>query len=225
MSSNLDRLLQLPTESVISLLQRLSDLREQQRSIPEIVLPRVTLHLRSGLDLTGYVLRVGQPVSATEPVVLLHTPGTDPRRTEDDVAYAGASSIESVTVHDAPGLAPKLPAPSKLQLSRRLHTVQEQLAQRTGASPVVEIEWPANLEEEGLRALGSLLAEVEGALTEVVSDSMGLEAVKAKLRGVKLALAAEEAARWDDGVFFAAAAIGAQGLDRHALKAALEQGL
>ena len=53
MRSNLDHLLQLPTESVTSLLQRLSDQREQQRSIPAVALPRVTLHLRSGLDLTG----------------------------------------------------------------------------------------------------------------------------------------------------------------------------
>lgn len=51
--SNLDHLLQLPTESVTSLLQRLSDQREQQRSIPAVALPRVTLPLRSGLDLTG----------------------------------------------------------------------------------------------------------------------------------------------------------------------------
>ena len=128
------------------------------------------------------MLRVGQPVSATEPVVLLHDPGADPRRSENDVAYVGASSIESVTVHDAVSLAPKLPAPSKLQLSRRLHGVQEQLAQPPAPRSSSRSSGPPASRKRGCALLGSLVDEVEAALSEVVSDSMALEAIKATLR-------------------------------------------
>ena len=85
--------------------------------------------------------------------MLLHTPP------DWNVAHVPMRGIEAVTVHDVLGLsrppADAAPAPSRLELKRRLAGAESQIAVQAGAP--IAFALPEPLDEEHLEPLGALL--------------------------------------------------------------------
>src|SRR5437868_2360828 len=111
------------------LLEELGDLARRIRAGEALRRPRVTLHMASARDLSGFVLDVAHENGAT--AVLLHTPP------EWNVAHVPLKGIEAVTVHDVLGLSrppsDAAPAPSRLELKRRLIGAESAIAVHIGA--------------------------------------------------------------------------------------------
>jgi len=164
------------------LLEELGDLARRIRLGEPLRRPRVTLHLHSARDLSGFVLDVGREGGA--PSVLLHTPP------EWNVAHVPLSSIEAVTVHDVLGLsrppADAPPAPSRLELRRRLTGAESALAVQAGAP--VTYTLPEQLDEADLEPLGALVPIVSQVLEDLVRDEMGRSSFVARVKRVQLAV-------------------------------------
>ncbi|MBK7860853.1 MAG: hypothetical protein IPJ65_20070 [Archangiaceae bacterium] len=164
------------------LLEELGELARRIRSGEALRRPRVTLHLASARDLSGFVLDVGH--EGNQATVLLHTPP------EWNVAHVPVRHIEAVTVHDVLGLsrppADSLPAPSHVELKRRVAGAESQLAVQVGA-PILFL-LPDPLGEDSLEPLGALLPAVSEALDNVARDESGRQNLAAKVKRVQLAV-------------------------------------
>jgi hypothetical protein len=164
------------------LLEELGELARRIRRGEALRRPRVTLHLGSARDLSGFVLDVGHEQGLT--TVLLHTPP------EWNVAHVPMTHIEAVTVHDVLGLsrppADAPPAPSRLELKRRLAGAESQIAVQVGAPIVFTL--PDPLDEAHLEPLGALLPAISEVLDTVAREENGRRSLQAKVKRVQLAV-------------------------------------
>jgi hypothetical protein len=164
------------------LLEELGELARRIRAGEGLRRPRVTLHLRSARDLSGFVLDVGREGSTAS--VLLHTPP------EWNVAHVPMAAIEAVTVHDVLDLSrppsDAAPAPSRLELRRRLAGAESTLSVQTGAP--MPFTLPEPLDEDHLEALGALVPVVTQVLEDVARDETGRTSLVAKVKRIQLAV-------------------------------------
>ena len=164
------------------LLEELGDLARRIRAGETLRRPRVTLHMASARDLHGFVLDVGHENGHA--TVLLHTPP------DWNVAHVPMRGIEAVTVHDVLGLsrppADAPPAPSRLELKRRLAGAESQIAVHVGAP--IAFTLPEQLEEDHLEPLGALVPALSEALENVARDEHGRLSLQAKVKRVQLAV-------------------------------------
>lgn len=152
--------------------------------------PEVDLHLAS-----GHVVR-GRLVSVADHVVV-HTGGT-PRA--PSVAFVRVDQIAAVGVADASLLAKPVmsdaPAPSKLELSRQCAARADGLAGSLGRPITVELGGASELDDDGRRAIGTLLPLVQEVVRAIASDAMGKDAL-AKLDAIELGATADLEVRID----------------------------
>ncbi len=164
------------------LLEELGELARRIRAGEALRRPRVTLHMASARDLSGFVLDVGH--EANQLTVLLHTPP------DWNVAHVPMKGIEAVTVHDVVGLsrppADAPPAPSRLELKRRLAGAESHLQVQVGAP--ISFTLPETLEEGDLEPLGALVSALSEALGEVTRGENVRMSLIAKVKRVQLAV-------------------------------------
>jgi hypothetical protein len=174
---------------VIDRLAELTALRAKGEPVP---LTRVTLHLRSGRDLQGLFLEVRE--HRTEPrTLVLRALSPDARRPEPDAIFIPASTLEAITVHDLPSVAQPPrggpPPPTKLELRRKLAERQAALAATLGTPLELEVDWDRlPPEPEALAALDMLGTRGFSVLEELTRELMGIEALRTKVRKVRLAV-------------------------------------
>jgi hypothetical protein len=140
--------------------------------------PRVTLHLTTGRDLVGRLVTAGEDGGSA--VATLHVGG------DTDVAHVRIDMIAAVTVHEPVTPAHiATPAPGRLEVARQLKARTHALAATLGT------ELPIALEEgltgdTDLRAVTALLALLDDALTAVIADPLGKQAVTTQVDSIRL---------------------------------------
>jgi hypothetical protein len=182
----------LEARTLDELLTLLAELQPLRAKGEPVRLPRVTLHLRSGRELQGFLLeqRADQRGGKT---VVLHALSTDARRAEPDAIFVRPEVIEAITVHDLPSLAQPPrggpPPPTKLELKRKLAERQATLAAALGTPLELEVEWDSlPPEPEALAALDALGTRTFSVLEELTRELMGLEALRANVRKLRLSV-------------------------------------
>jgi hypothetical protein len=182
----------LEARTLEELTMRLAELAALRHKGEPVRLPKVTLHLRSGRELHGFLLELREDPRGGKALVL-HPLSMDGRRPEPDATFVRPEVIEALTVHDLPSLAqpPRstTPPPTKLELRRKLAEHQAALAATLGTPLELEVDWerlPA--EPEALVALQELGARAFGVLEEIAREMMGLEALRTHVRKVRLAV-------------------------------------
>jgi hypothetical protein len=192
----------LEARSIEELLARLAELQPLMAKGEPVRLPRVTLHLRNGRELQGFILEQREEPRSGK-LVVLHALSADARRSEPDAIFVRPESIEAITVHDLPSLAQPPrggpPPPTKLELRRKLAENKAALAATLGTPLELEVDWeqlPA--EPEALAALDALGARAFGVLEELTRELMGLEALRTHVRKVKLAVGSSAQVRREE---------------------------
>jgi hypothetical protein len=183
----------LKAKSVERVLEELVELRRRQQAGVPLLLPLVTLHLRSGRDIQGHVLDVVEERQGVRSL-LLHVPGPDVRSPREDALYLSTHVVEALTLHGAPRAgtvseAALPPPPSALQLRRRLEEVRRALALALGVE--LEAAFGHGTDDDTpdtLRALGELLGRAQGVLQRLAADPLGHEALREKVRRLVLAV-------------------------------------
>jgi hypothetical protein len=219
-------LVDLPAQSVGRLLESLARLRERRDAGEKIRVPHVTLHLRSGRDVSGFVLKLGTS-PGPDVNVLMHAPGSDPRSPDYDAVYVPAASIEAVTVHNAPRQATSPadagPAPSRLQVKRKVQELADGLSKALG-SPVTCTLSDDVSEGEPLRGVEEMLADLSDVLYTLAAEELGARALRERLRAVLLTSSAHPAVDASAQLLtVTAAASPVQRMSKEQLKAAIER--
>lgn len=163
----------------------------QQAGIP-VVLPRMTLLLRSGRGVTG-ILREILEDRRDGRVALVYVP-RESGMPYEDLVLVPVGTIEAISVHDAPAFgalrrdAP--PTPSLLQLRRRLATLETKLrglmenSVSVGLGAAVQATSP-----QELRALGFLAERAHEVLEALAKDKVGKAALREKVQRIQLSVA------------------------------------
>ena len=181
----------LEARTLEELLTRLAELQPLKAKGEPVRLPRVTLHLRSGRELQGFLLEQRDDGRGNK-LVVLHATRADEHRPEPDALFVRPEAIEALTVHDLPSLyqPPRggPPPPTKLELRRKLSERQATLAAALGTPLEVQVDWDQlPPEPEALGALDTLATRALGVLEELSRELMALESLRANVRQVHLA--------------------------------------
>lgn len=181
---------ELKARTIEELLSRLAELQPMRAKGEPVRLPKVTLHLRSGRELQGFLLEERSDHRGGKTVVL-HAFSSDGRRTEPDAIFVRPEVIEAVTVHDLPSLAqpPKNlpPPPTRLELKRKLAERQAAVAAALGTPLELEVDWEQVQTPEALSAIDALGTRAFAVLEELTRELLGLEALRTKVRKLRLA--------------------------------------
>ncbi|GEN06024.1 hypothetical protein SAMN05443572_102858 [Myxococcus fulvus] len=182
----------LSARPLVEVLDDLAALQKRELRGEQVRLPRVTLHLRSGRELSGTILALAQ---LRQDVFVLVRGGAPSRNDAgSDATYVALGSIEALTVHDAAGfvgtLAPEglsplaEPAPTRLGARRLMEAQRKELVALLGG----ELSWEPAIDKtadgEPLRGLVLLANAVAGALKATANAELGREAVKAGIQRV-----------------------------------------
>jgi hypothetical protein len=173
-------------DAVLGVLQKLA--WRQQAGIP-VLLPRMTLLLRSGRGVTGLLREILEDRREGR-AVLVYVP-RESGIPYDDVVLVPVGAIEAISVHDAPAFgslrrdAP--PTPSQLQLRRRLASLEAQLRGllETSISVELALEETATSAEE-LRALGFLADRAREVLEALAREKIGHAALREGVQRIRL---------------------------------------
>jgi hypothetical protein len=216
----------LPAQSVGRLLESLVRLRERRDAGEKLRVPYVTLHLRSGRDVSGFVLKLGTS-PGPEVNVLLHAPGSDGRAPDYDALYAPVSAIEAVTVHDVPRLstapADAGPAPSRLEVRRRIKELAEALSGALGA-PIACTLGDEVPEGEPMRAVNDTVTDAGEVLRALAGEEMGAKELKERLQSIQFSSSAQPTVELAAGrMTVISATTTVQRMSKEHLRAAIER--
>ncbi|HYH97872.1 hypothetical protein [Hyalangium sp.] len=176
-------------DATLFVLQKLA--WRQQAGIP-VILPRMTLLMRSGRGVTG-ILREILEDRREGRSVLVWVP-RESGMPYDDLVLVPVNTIEAISVHDAPAFgalrrdAP--PTPSLLELRRRLAALETQLrglletSVSVGLGPEVQAT-----SAKDLRALGFLADRAREVLEGLGKDKVGKAALREKVQRIQLSVA------------------------------------
>ncbi|MEW5850108.1 MAG: DUF4908 domain-containing protein [Myxococcota bacterium] len=189
MNERHEALLQLVAKSVDTVLQDLVDLRRRARKGEKVTVPLVTLHLRGGRDLTGWIVDAGEDPRHGAALVF-HIPGRDFRNPDDDACYLPPAAVEAITVHGAGGHALALeqgrPAPSQLELDQRANELSRRVSRAAGRDVVFSVDWDATPDHgEPVKVMEDIMRMTAAVLEDLSAEPVGRQAVAAKVRAVR----------------------------------------
>ncbi len=221
----------LEPRSAEAVLEELADLHARRAAGEALRVPRVTVHLRTGRDFTGSVLKVGEDRPGRGRHALLHLPGPDPRSVELDALHLPLDAVLAVTVHDAPSLAESPaelpPPPTRFALKQRIADLSAWLGDRIGGIVACEISWDAVPESgEPLRALGDLIDHLRAIVDGIAGEPIGREALRSKLRKIWLGVGSHPSVALTDGTLLVTTTSApAKRMGRDAIRDVLEKAL
>lgn len=176
-------------DATLSVLQKL--VWSQQSGIP-VELPRITLLLRSGREVTGVLRELLEDRRESRAVLVW----VQRRRgmLSDDLVIVPVANIEAITVHDAPAFGAlrrdAAPAPSLLDLRRQLAGLETWL--RAQLETQVSVGLGADVQTasaKDLRALGFLANHAREVLEALITDETGKAALREEIQRIHLGVA------------------------------------
>lgn len=217
----------LEARTLEELLTRLTELQALRAKGEPVRLPRVTLHLRSGRELQGFLVEQREEGRSGKTVVL-HALSSDARRAEPDAIFIRNEVIEAITVHDLPSLAQPPrggpPPPTRLELKRKLAERQSSLASALGTPLELEVDWERINEPETLAALDTLSTRAFGVLEALTRDVMGLEALRTNVRKLRLEVGASAQVRREEQTLVLATTVSVMSwMSKEDLQSAIEK--
>ena len=182
-----------------------------------------TLHLRSGRDVTGFIVEVNEPSGA----VLVRTPKS--RAGDFSLSWVELASLEAVTVPDgtAAATAPSSPLGEPLPPATRLD-VDRRAAELSKALSVPVEASLKSVAEDGAarRVVLDALDACAQALKDIGADEVGRAELKKALKSIRVAEAGRARAQLTGGtLFIEVASARGEHPGTEAIKAVLESSL
>jgi hypothetical protein len=188
-----------PSRSLEQLFDDLAQLGRRWREGEELRVPRVTVLLRSGLELTGFVLDVHGDRAGGRTVLVRSPAAAHPSGV--DVTHVPWATIDALTVHDIaswdkpPADAP--PPPTKEELLNRASLASEAIAEKVGTPIAIELE--LGDDDAALEPLDWLLRQVRAALLDVASTPSSADAMRGRVKQVRLTVGIQPLTAFADG--------------------------
>lgn len=188
-----------PSRNLEQLFDDLSHLGRRWKDGEAVRVPRVTVHLRSGRELVGFVLDVHGDRNGGRTVLLRSPAAAHPSGV--DVTHVPWANVDALTVHDVaawdkpPADAP--PPPTREELLARAAAASEALAQKVGTPIAFELE--LGDDQALLEPLDWLLALARAALLDVASTPSVAGAIRGRVKRVRLAVGIQPLTAFADG--------------------------
>jgi hypothetical protein len=191
-SERLERVRNLPAESVPDLMTRLGELSSDDEEDD----PLISFRLRSGAVVTGHLLDHKQTTDCA--AILVQAGGTDSEMS-DDVTYLSPSAVEAVTIHDAGEhahhFAPTVTdrplgtdAPGKLSIRRSLSEQAETISAAVDSDIDLDVDWDSIPETDDARwNLQQTIESTMTSLESVTKDDLGREALRENVDKLRFA--------------------------------------
>ena len=177
MSSPQEAFLRLPGRPVRELLEDLAKIQERQLDGEDVQIPRVTLHMPAGRDVSGWIVRLIHDEDGE--ALLLQRSSTQMSQPSLDAFYVDPRLVEAITVHDMASALAEPSARTRLGTEKRADTLAKRLAQTLGQPLRFEIQWTSEKPAETeLRTLSELVVDAHAALRRLAETSDGREALK-----------------------------------------------
>ena len=173
----------------------------QEAGIP-LVLPRVTLSLRSGRAVSGFVKEMLEDRREGR-AVLLYVP-RESGIPYDEAIIIPVGTIETLGILDVPAFGAlkrdAVPVPSLLQLRRQLAAVEARVRTATETQLVLGLAPGVNAASaEELRALGFLAERAKEVLEALAKDDIGRSALREQVKRVHLRADKQASVSFADG--------------------------
>ena len=189
-------LFKLKPKSPSKILEKLSKSRRNSPEGGTGGAPLTTIHLRSGRDISGWVLKLEEELGHAGATLLFQALGQS-QNTSDDIVYLDVANIEAVTIHrttdflhvispgkfDPPTSGSE---PTRLGLKREVPKITKSFTDAVGGGVQVEVDWDSvPQEDEAVNSLNNLIHESIGAITETLPDDFSKGEFTKKVRSVK----------------------------------------
>jgi len=176
--------------SVERLLETLNGLRLKSDQLGSSARPLLSLHLKGGGQLDGWLLDFGpadKDGTRGESVVVLHRAWPDVRQPAEAVAFVPLRDVQAVTVFEAPAAAQHfVPSLSRMDLRRLAEQSVQPAASKIGKPLEVRVETEA-IPESAVELFAKALRAFRGAFSEIASDPLGEVALKSKVQSLRIA--------------------------------------
>jgi hypothetical protein len=229
-------LFKVPARRVCAILQELKVLHDRARLGEDVALPALTLHLKSGHCLTGWLLDLEE--DRQEEMLLFQVVTGERNDRADDIAYLAITAIEILTVHNAADYAhhlsggvlsqpPGKKAPSRLELKRKAQEWSDTVSRELGKTITYSILWET-LKDDDIAALCLVdtMSESTGILMELMKDSFSKILLGKAVECLLFQCEDEPRAGLKEGILTIACAPGSEQekkLSREGLKNLIEQ--
>ena len=202
-------ILHLQAEDLLSLLCRLTEVRHRLINGEEIELPLVSINA-GAKTFRGSVLDVNSRDSK-DPIVLMEIAEGEGRFEGTKLAYIKLSAIASLEIHEAGSKktqatmdigSPELPAPTKIDLKRKMANFSTWLSDKSGKAISYTMDLASlPADDKVLTTIGSVMNETTGALSEMLlSSAADNTKFKKELTGVTFVAAKNLDVKYSDGV-------------------------
>lgn len=185
-------------DGVLAAVERIA--ARQQAGIP-LVLPRLTLSLRSGRAVSGFVREVMEDRREGR-AVLLYIP-RESGIPCDEAVIIPVGTIETVSILDVPAFGAlereAQAVPPLLQVRRQLSTLEASVRAATGASLSLGLAPGAGGTADELRALGFLAERTREALETLVKDELVRAALREQVQRIHLGTGTQASVSLVDG--------------------------
>jgi hypothetical protein len=174
----------------LEVLERLAQLRQRAFQAEPVPVPVITLHLRSGRDLTGRVLML-MPLKGGERTLLCEVLEGERPATAAAVVYVPVSAIEAIRVHEvgrvaqAAGLARPAPPLTRIEVDRSASELARAVTRAVGKPVAFEVDWKSLPDtSEARRTVLQAMQSTALALQTLAQEEVGKTALSARLRKV-----------------------------------------
>lgn len=190
-----------PSRNLEQLLDDLGALGLRWKAGEPVRLPNVTVHLRSGRDVPGWVLDLHADRHGARTLILRSL--GDHHAAQLDVAHIPFGAIEAVTVQDIVSLdkppGDVVEAVTRTELQQRLVDAYEAIAQAVGTP--IELELEDGEDNARNEPLDWLLKHVRRAIVEVAAeDPRSADSLRGKVKKLRLATGLHHHLVFADGV-------------------------
>lgn len=188
-----------PSRNLEQLFDDLSQLARRWKDGEDVRVPKVTVLLRSGREVSGFVLDVHGDRSGGRTVLLRSQAAAHP--SGGDVTHVPWAVVDAVTVHDVgtwdkpPADAP--PPPTRDELHSRAEAAAEALAEKVGTP--IAFELALGDDDAHLEPLDWLLRLARATLLDVAKDLSKADALRGRVKRVRLAVGIQPLTAFADG--------------------------
>ena len=191
-------LAKLPARNVATILQELERIRLELAKTNEALMPLITIYLKSGQHLTGWLLLLA------EDSLMLHVYDADSRAVSSEVLYLDLIQLEAVSIHntqtiahlltkDWQGLPATASVPTRLEVRQQAQTFSEQLENQAGLTLTYEVE--PMPEGELLYWVIRAMQKVTSILLEITKNEVGRGVIQELVESVQFVPASQNSVR------------------------------
>lgn len=185
------------------LLEALNDLRLKSLQLGVSARPLLSLRLRGGAELEGWLVDYGpgESVSDKEPMIVLHRAWPSPQQPAEAVCFVSLREVQAITVFEAPAVARHLrPKRSPLELRRMADRLVKELSENLAIS--ISLQWSLEkVSNEQVEILAEQVDLIRAAFIALIAESDAKEVLKKTLTSLQFELQDDAGVSFSRGKF------------------------